>query len=643
MVYANIDGVESIEIPNGKNPIVDAVRHPNDLMSGDKMLAFMFGSYLVEPYSDFLMWHWGVDDDGNMMAIPGRPASDQPDNFAGFTVLPSDMRHTDATGTYWLLKGSNHDEWRIDEDDAFTLSYQYLTEDGFTGISPASSVAQEGKIRDGLAQQQLANLLNGGRPDLIVKITASTARRAQELRDEYETKNRGAVNQGGIVYDLNISDPLTGSNVEAVEVTPVGFDNRSMAVEVIDNYTKNGINASMGVSPIMFGDATTTSYQNQQIVERNFAKTLNAYMDSFLNDLLFTLQSKFSTPLNFDFAYDDAEVEISDDEKVRAETKYITAQSVQIYANLGVPAAQITELVGIKLDKPLVVSPAAAISQRYAVASPQAQPANTTINNNFPASEGSEEMLIENKKKDDGGDSLEKAHKGAMKRRPDDYNALRDDLEKIAKVFIKRASRKNKALSLDDQKYINIVLVRLQEAAESGGDVVARQLASQIKDRIVLRNYEISQNTYNLLAARANVIVSSLDDFVSKQAMNSGIVDSGKLSYALSQSLKSGEISVNLDLAAKQGQKYAFDNGQIDNAVQIEQAYDITLIKTVVNGSNPCEFCAAMNGSEAGAKDVLVNADPTSTLGTVVGEYTDGTTPDFHANCQCEYEWSVAD
>ena len=60
---------------------------------------------------------------------------------------------------------------------------------------------------------------------------------------------------------------------------------------------------------------------------------------------------------------------------------------------------------------------------------------------------------------------------------------------------------------------------------------------------------------------------------------------------------------------------------------------------------NPCPFCVSMDGTEAGVADgfvtggIITDEDGRSLV--LDGDYSDGSTPDAHANCQCVFRWQV--
>ena len=143
-----------------------------------------------------------------------------------------------------------------------------------------------------------------------------------------------------------------------------------------------------------------------------------------------------------------------------------------------------------------------------------------------------------------------------------------------------------------------------------------------------------------------------LDDEMDKASQSTLDPETGEMvepddpQSSLLDSVASGVIASRIGSIVTAEGKNAFQTGQLDNAQQISETPGVTITKIWrATGSDPCEFCQAMDGTEAGiyesfAPDGIITGSDGGTL-ALDPDYDDGELPDAHVNCQCTWQWKV--
>ena len=286
-------------------PIANALDFPNTAMSSYKFLSTLMSGYLTLPQMDVLVWR----REGSYV-VPGAPVNGfTPDTVAGFTLLPKGARQV-VMGREQFTIQTPGGQLVFYNDSVLSLKYALLPDDGWTGISPGSSTSVESQIQRDLGLYQRGFFENGAKPSLLVTIYARTSDEYERMRRDYEAANRGASRQQGVVYQRVVADGISGNGEARIEVKPVGTVNNELALDELTRYTGTRIDGAQGVSPIIYGDASTTTYQNQELVERKFYRTVQQRYQHFLRDLEFELR-RVCGDIGFHMGFEEFEKEIT--------------------------------------------------------------------------------------------------------------------------------------------------------------------------------------------------------------------------------------------------------------------------------------------------------------------------------------------
>lgn len=602
-----------------------ALTHPNDRMGFHSFLGVMVAGFLVLPELSLLLFHKGAD---------GKPKAGMPEGgfsintIYGFVVLPRWCKSRQADGTeQWQVKIAGEQRTFL-RKDVITLKYSTLPDDGITGVSPGSSSKQEAAIRDGLNQYERAFFANGAKPSTIVTIYAPSKQEADAIKQSYEMANRGAANSNGTLYQTVIEGGMnSGAPQPHIEVTPVGGVNNTLSISEIVGFTSDTINANYGISPAMFGNTTDLNYQNRKIVESQFKDRVQAICVRLFGELERELQRITNTPtLPFVFAWDNPETEIVDEEKVKADTLVSITTAITNLMKLGADSDAAVKALGLDEAWEGLNLTAPAPTQTFSM-------------NSFPQLP---QAPVENARP-----------KSVKTRQPEAVTLVRDLLVDISEHRMDyKLGRVDNSIMPSEQEYVQELVDVLRELADRGGVTTARQLANELTGYRVGRDYVMSDEAFSFISKRANKVISDYSNFIDEQIALAVEKDPSNWAAIYEESMQQGTVGSRINAISTMETKNAFQSGQLDNATRINREYQMEnpnayIVKNwLATGANPCEFCAGMDGREAGIEDTFVPGGiiHTEDSSLILDDgYTDGTTPDAHVNCECTFGFKVVE
>jgi hypothetical protein len=603
----------------------NAMARPNDRMGYLQFIDLLVAGFLSLSEFSLLVCHAAKNGEVEY----GRPESGFTfDNIAGFIVVPNDCKELNSQGL---------EEWTVDfgstyggqrkfyRDSVMTLKYSLLPDDGVTGVSPGSASAQEAAIQDRLNQQVRATFDNGATPSIIVTIHARSHEEYSTIQQAYEKNNRGASKAGGVVYQSVIDNGmLQGMGEPRIEITPVGMTNNNLAIKEIVDFTSTNITSNYGVSPIIYGDATTTTFQNQNLADSKFLDRVQAILVRLFSSFENELARLTETPvLPFTFVWDNTDIEIAEEQEIKARTK---TEQVRAFVGLvqsgATPqqAAIVLEL-GEEWQKIAVIEPAVA---------PELAPQAPSLN------------LF------DQGCTCPEHRNALPKRISETEQSAQKKILNILKEIAKELFDDLKVNAITQSQYDKELIDELTAVMSQGANNTSNTLGDGVgADRTLVDFGAISEPSKLRLEKRASKIITNYVDFVSDKI--NGLQDDDPAKKVFTDFYaKYGQSRAQL--IAQQETKNAYQNGELDSASNIEswlkqnkpQSY---IVKTWETTSDvPCPFCRRMNGTEAGIRDSFVPGGLIDTGEVTLfldAGYTDGTIPDAHANCQCVFKFKL--
>jgi hypothetical protein len=605
----------------------NAFSRPNDRMGLQQFVDVLVAGFLSLDELSLLVWRVGKDGS----AQPGSPEGEENyfdlENIAGFTVIPKTCKTYNAQGDEeWEIDfGSDGGQQKFCRDSVMTLKYSLLPEDGITGVSPGSASAQEAAIRDRLNQQQRAYFDNGATPSIIVTITARNDAEYNAIQQAYEQRNRGAAKSGGVVYQKIIDSGIAGMAQPSIKIDIVGTTNNNLAIKEIVEFTNTTIVSNYGVSPIIYGDASQTTFQNQNLAYSGFMDTVQSCLVRLCGCIENELSRLCNIILPFTFVWEDVELDIVEEQKLKAETKTEYVKSFLALTQSGISPAQAAEVLGLGDSwKSLVITPPATSAP--------------TLNKTEPLAQ----LALES------GCTCPTHNKASLKRVSETEQTAQKKILNLVKKLAKETFdglKTNATTKEINQQIIDELIAVMEQGANVGTDTITGEAGL---DKTLADFSALSKQSLARLEKRATTVTNNYVDFVTKK-LNS-LPDDDPAKKVFNNFYETyGQSRANL--IAQQETKVAYQNGQIDSASNIDgwlkknqpKSY---IVKTWTTTSDaPCRFCKKMNGTEAGIKDSFV---PGGLIDPKDGEpalyldanYSDGTIPDAHSNCQCVFKFS---
>lgn len=624
---------------------------PNTSMDFKSFLRSALIGYLSNSSVEMLAWH-DSDTHGN----DPEPGYTDMAHWCGLTFLPKGSRNNVLNEVQYQVLDAHGQRQIVTDADVISLHYS-MDPGTLAYVSPVSASHEFAQILDSLAAQVRAYYNNGAVPELIVTIHAKTNEEFQKIRRAFERHNRGPSNSFGTVYQQVIDNGVQGNNAPKIDITPVGGNGLDMNVKEICDVASQKINANLGVSSLIYGDTDSVSYQNQEVVNDKFNKRVTNTLKQFLSSLTFEL-NRMTGGIGFAFGFEYEETEFAEKELTQAQTIYAKAQAFQLLINAGVDSDKAAAAV----DAPDTWLGMAASRQQVTPQSISMAPVNVYTDRQQPVSTSVDKTV--DKPAETAQPKPEQNASGdrVAKRQPEKHDKIHDLLREMAIAHFKRALTPGRANDVQDQdrKYILQLEALLQEIADNGGVTAARQLAQMIHSQTISTGYEIAGTPLHDLADRAATVIdnyskyldSNLDDLQQPYHDAEGqeqTLSDDKILALLLASVETGAIASRIQEIVTSEGKHAFQTGQLDNVEQIQKqvAPEGVVIQKIwkTTSGHPCEFCEAMDGTEVGVTDGFVVGgiitDDSGRSLVLDEDYSDGSTPDAHANCQCVFTWQV--
>ena len=594
----------------------NAMARPNDRMGYLQFIDLLVAGFLSLSEFSLLVWHTTSGE-----PEPGRPEGGFDfDNIAGFTVLSNDCKgYTSQGDEEWQVNfGANGGNKKFHREDVLTLKYSVLPDDGVTGVSPGSASSQEAAIRDRLNQQQRALFDNGATPSLIVTIHARTHDEATTIQQAYENKNRGASKSGGVVYQTVIDNAMmAGMGEPKIVITPVGTANNQLAIKEIIEFTESTITSNYGVSPIIYGDATTTTFQNQELADRKFMDRVQAILvrmfSSFENELARITEQ---IVLPFTFVWDDVQFDLTQELEIKARTKTEQVRAFVGLQQVGVTAKQAQVMLELPEEWGMVeIEPS--------TTSPDLVPQAPSLNLFETGCTCPEHNGI--------GDRISEQEQTAQKK-------ILNLFKQLAKEIFDRNVTNATTREIDKQIIEELTRV-MQEGSNKAGVALANDIDAGDVSRLIADFGGLSEQSILRLEKRAGKVVSNYVGFVTDKINSLPADDPAKKVFEKFY-VEHGRSRAKL--IAQQETKNAYQNGELDLGNNVErwlqknkpQSSIVKIWQTT--SDEPCRFCKKMNGAEAGIRSSfipggLIESDDVTLF--LDANYSDGTIPDAHANC----------
>lgn len=297
-----------------KNPIIDALYHPNQLDSSVSFFEKIAVSTLSLRKTYILVWRLE-----GKQSLPGGDFTKPSTRIAGFTFLefPS-VKRVDGK-TYYEVGLQKYSEREVLVLPGGVNPYNL-----YGGYSPSEAARRWAKLDDYIADFQAGFFENGAVPAGQFLITAATTKDYNDIVNMLEERHRGAGKNGNVTYSHRPIDPENGKPAEAqIEWIPFAQKNKDIDFNNLFKQVNNRIDVSFGASQFIKGVDDAPNYATAQVSDKNFAKRA-VYPLLLRNYTQLTHElNRITNGMGMAITFDYEIPTVSDEEKVKEETSMI--------------------------------------------------------------------------------------------------------------------------------------------------------------------------------------------------------------------------------------------------------------------------------------------------------------------------------
>lgn len=610
-------------LPEVRAPELVLLNMPNDEMGWGEFAGAMFATWLTE---DELNIHVHMD---------GR-------KVRGYTIIPPGSKVSLGNGDYYFQIRTDNGMENIYRDEVMTLRFSRSPKNLQHGISPATAVRAWAQAEDVLAQYERAYIENGAIPASITFIRASTQDKFNQVRKELEGNLRGPSNHGKTVYVWRQYNNDTGESLDQVEVKTIQGNNSTLAIKELTDIINDHLNKAYGVSNFILGDDSSAKYDNAELSDYQFIKrrvypALTAFWDQFQFEL-----DRIVGGLGYSIQFELELPDLTEREKVRAETAKIKTETLTSMINSGAMPAAAVKALGLGDDW---LSVARGIYQRT-LADIAIDKINILQKNNSPHTKQIYTPKCSHCTSQTNG-SIESSHSASVTQ--DDLPEMTADERKIYNTLISMAERifaSTPNIGIDE--VINEISEVLNRRAELGAVDGGERISGLLKNAEVvaaiksdLENLQISGTLKDRITSRTKELVNNYGD-ETKRLMEDVLASSeGKTAAEIRSALREVMPTWQAERIARTETVYAFKSGRLDEDRRISDKYGLKMKLKWHARPGACDVCAAMDGQEVEVGDAFKHIMETDD-GIVSWEPSkwndDGRIPAPHPNCRCYFD-----
>lgn len=604
-------GGNGARLPVARTPELNLLNMPNDQMGWSEFADLAFATWLTESELNI---HVHMNKSGEVI---------------GYTFLPTDSRIYNYNGEDYFQAMTADGLKTYTREEVMTLRFSRSPRNINRGISPALAVRAWAQTEDVLAQYERAYIENGAIPASITFIRASTQAKFEAVRDELEGKLRGASNKGKTIYIWRQFNNDTGDELDQVEVKTIQGNNSTLAIKELTDIINDHLNKAFGVSNFILGDDSSAKYDNAELSDYQFTKRrVYPALVKFWNQFQFELD-RITGGLGYAIQFDLMLPELTEREKVRAETDQIRVTALTSLVQAGSPPIAAIEALGLSekwkkvsegiassvlVDKKIkskekVIPPC---SQR-ALCSDMHGSTNTTTNDKLPPMDEDElkiyKVLV------------------AMAERIF-ANTPNIDADGVVAEIVEVLQNKARLGGIDGTERIMKLLKDTEVVEELKAGIESLEISGTLKDRIQERTSELVRR-YGEIAR----------ELMEQTLENSAGMSAGEIRKALREIMP----TYQAERIARTETVYAFKSGRLDEDQRISDKYGLKmkLVWRSRHDGAVCDVCAAMDGETVSVGDAFEHYKETAD-GAISWEPSkwndEGRIPAPHPNCRCYFD-----
>jgi phage portal protein BeeE len=625
------------KLPMSKTLELAILNDPNEEMSWAEFADLCFATYLTK---DQLYIH---------VHKSGRNG-----HVSGYTIIPAGAATWNGKEIVFDITNPDGTTERLTKADVMTLRFSRSPEDPFKGVSPASAARAWAQTDDLIAQYQRAYFENGAIPSTITFITASTKEKYDQVRQELESKLKGAKNHNKTVYAWRQFLQDTGDSKDQIEVKPIQGANNTLAIESIVEIINDRLNKAVGVSNFIMGDDSSAKYSNaelsdQQFIKRRVYPALLGFWSQFQHEL-----DRITGGLGYGIQFELEIPELTDRAKTKAETAEKNTNTLITLIEAGADPTSSVQA----LELPQAWNKVAAGIWTKVLA--EKNEVSSIVEHKHDAEAPSQAQLILH-----SHDDCQHDHDYII----DELKPLTPEEQKIydALIDLARAIIEENPGTTEDEVAERITEI-LQNEANLGGNASAKKIAKMVKEadlkeliaQVAKEGYQITSSLQDRIKIRTAQIVAGYADEVREQMRAILNNTRGLTAEEMRKRLEQIIPKYRARMIARNETVYAFKSGRLEADENFAQEYDlkVKLVWKCSLDSKTCDACAAMDGKtvtlgQAWQNEIDVKAGEELKNGHVIeedgivawekSEWNDqGLIPNAHVNCRCYFNEELA-
>lgn len=605
-------GGNGARLQPSRTPELNLLNSPNDQMGWSEFANLAFATWLTEPELNI---HVHMNKSGRVI---------------GYTFLPVGSRVYNYNGEDYFQVMSDDGVKTLTTAEVMTLRYSRSPKNISQGISPAIAVRAWAQTEDVLAQYERAYIENGAIPASITFIRASSQAKYESVKNELENNLRGARNKGKTIYIWRQFNNDTGEELDQVEVKTIQGNNSTLAIKELTDIINDHLNKAFGVSNFILGDDSSAKYDNAELSDYQFTKRrVYPALVKFWNQFQFELD-RITGGLGYAIQFDLELPELTEREKVRAETNQIRANTLVQMIQAGAPPIAAVASLGLGEKW-----------RKVAVGIASSVPAGTP----FLSNSGKDKNNVSKKPQQDN--ILLPAGTATKDKLP----PMDKDERRIYDVLVDMARRIfANTPNIDSAEVVDEIVETLQYKARLGGIAGLNKLRKLLHDEAILTElskqiseFEISGTLKDRIVERTTGIVQGYEEGV--RAMMTEVLENsaGMSAGEIRQALREAIPTYQAERIARTETVYAYKSGRLDEDQRIADKYGLKmkLVWRSRHDGAVCDVCAAMDGEKVTVGDAFEHYKETAD-GAISWEPSrwndDGRIPAPHPNCRCYFD-----
>jgi phage portal protein BeeE len=617
-----------------ESPIIDKLYHPNQDMSSADFREALAIMCLVHPKVYVLAWRY---ENGELMR--GGPITTE--NLAGFTFL--ERVTEDTTGEEVVYRSFEKEYTKQDLIIIKGINPYNLNQ----GFSPSQAARRWTRLDDYIADYEAGFFENGAVPAGQFIIKAKTVRDYEDIVRGMKNKHRGAGANNNVAYvhePLNAEGQGMGAQITWV---PFNTDNDKLDLKNIFENVNKKIDSVYGVPASIRGDNTANTYASVRVDEVIMAKyavkPLATKIWSKITHELNRITGGTGIAITFDYEIPS----IADEEKVKADTRRVDADTLSALTEQGYTFESIVEYVKTNDLSKLVIGESTEEEDQEDVADVD----TGDEVDDAPIQEETEAQRLKAKQLSQvDRDSYEKQLSDAV------YNRMRIQIDNVIDTLnlgTRQISDNQPIEPSEDEQLTDDMLAVLALAIATQGAVEHEDNLQVVLEAGIntegVPGFRMTSHQLDRYRAYIRKVATGYNAETAQKIRT--VIATGRaagqtatqiadgLSEVLAEAWRIRRLAVSeVNRAGNTASLYSMQNIAEDTGVDVDKVWVHDGIDT------PCEFCQAMIGTRVPINDDFVRLDATVTGvdgGTFVNSFVPIDVAEIHPNGHCRQVYEV--